>query len=58
MGWGQLPYTVPSLVGVAVAVALIMGVERLTDNGWLRVVIYAGILLALEMKDRLFRPRA
>ncbi|MDR7507919.1 MAG: hypothetical protein QN173_09980 [Armatimonadota bacterium] len=57
MGWGQPPYTLRSLVGIAVAVALIMGVERATDNGWVRVVVYAGILLGLEMTDRIFRRR-
>jgi hypothetical protein len=58
VAWGQPPYTIPSLLGIAVGVALIMGVERLTDHGWARVLIYAAILLGLEMKDRIFRSRA
>ncbi len=57
VGWGQPPYTLRSLAGIAVAVALIMGVERATENGWVRVVVYAGILLGLEMTGRIFRRR-
>ena len=58
MAWGKPPYTWPSLAGIAVAVVLIMGVERVVENGWVRVLIYVGILLGLELKDRLISPRS
>lgn len=42
---------------VLVGAAIIVGVERLTDNAWLRIALYI-VVLAMARLDRLFSQRS
>jgi len=48
----RMRMTPSTIIGVVVAAGLIELVNRLIDNPWVEVAIYAVILLGLEMRTR------
>lgn len=41
-------------LGLFLAVAIIALVRRVTDNGWLRILIYAGVLVTVHFSNRIW----
>lgn len=45
-------------LGVLAAALIIVGIERLTESTWLRVMLYSVVLVIMHLADRVFARRS
>ncbi len=45
-------------LGVLVAALVIVGIERVTENPWLRVMLYSVVLVLVHLAGRVFARRS